>query len=156
LAFYDKYIHPSSSERSVLSVHVKSQIGHQTPDPIEQLAEDVKLFIANEGYDIPPDEVTEAVNGDLNLLPQKLLQLIVARGYDADRAARSVAKGAEILNAQIQANGDAKTNGVIENHDVKVIRVDDLEKYRNTLALDDEPVPVQPLETFYQCESPRL
>jgi insulysin len=154
LSFYDEYIHPSSPHRSVLSVHVKSQIETPAPDPNEQLAEMVRLFIATEGYDVPPEEVTEAVKGDPSLIPQNISALIVARGYDNDRVAQSMAKGAEMLSAQLEGR-EVTANGVADRV-LKEVKVDDLQKFRDTLKVDDKPNPVQPLETFYECESPRL
>lgn len=140
----------------MLSVHVKSQIDHQPPDFAQQLAEGVRLFIANEGYNIPPPEVTEALKGDINLTPQNLLTLLLKHGYDKDRAARSMAKGAEILSAQIAANRVVNGVGVIKSKLLEEIKVDDIQKFRSTLRVGESPAPVQPLETFYECQSPRL
>jgi len=156
LSFYNKYIHPSSPHRSVLSVHVKSQIENKVPDFAQQLADGVRIFIAKEGYDIPPGEVTEAVKDDVNSLPQNLYTLILKHGYDKDRVAGSMAKGSEMFKAQISMNGVANGAAGPRWNLLKEIKVEDIQKFRNTLRVGDKPTPVQPLETFYECESPRL
>jgi len=156
LSFYDKHIHPSSPHRSVLSVHVKSQIETTVPDFAQQLADGVRIFIAKEGYDIPPAEVAEAVKGDVNSLPQNLYNLILKHGYDKDRVAGSMAKGAEMFKAQITMNGAANGAATPKSNVLKEIKVEDMQKFRSTLRVGDKPAPVQPLETFYECESPRL
>jgi insulysin len=157
LTFYNKYIHPSSPHRSVLSVHVKSQIEHHPPTLEDQLAQGVRLFITNEGYDIPPTEVTEAVQGDLSLVPQKIYALILKHGYNQERVAKSLAKGADMFTAMIAptANGTVKEDG-IKTQVLKEVRIEDLQKFRATLEVGGKPAPVQPLETFYECESPKL
>jgi hypothetical protein len=124
------------------------------PDPTEQLAQAVRLFIATEGYDVPPTDVTEAVKGDPSLVPQNIYKLIVAAGYDQARVAKSMAKGAEMLNAQMTPNGTSEKG--VAHYALKEVRVDDLQKFRETLEVGGKPCPVQPLETFYECESPRL
>ena len=154
--FYHKHIHPSSPHRSVLSVHVKSQIENKIPDFAQQLADGVRIFIAKEGYDIPPDEVTDAVKGDINSLPQNLYTLIIKHGYDKDRVTGSMAKGAEMFKAQITMNGVADDTTTPKWNVLKEIKVEDMQTFRNTLRVGDKPAPVQPLETFYECESPRL
>jgi len=126
------------------------------PDPIEQLAEAVRLFVANEGYDVAPNEVTEAVKGDPSLIPQNIYALILAHGYDEERVAISMAKGAEMLNTQMTGNGTAENGNGIADRVLKEIRVEDVQKFRDTLVVDEKPLPVQPLETFYELESPRL
>lgn len=156
MSFYDRYIHPSSPYRSVLSVHVKSQIEHQPPDFAQQMADNVRLFIANEGYDIPPPEVAEAVKGDPSLIPQNLYSVIVNHGYNKDRVAASMAKGAEILKAQIEANSITNGDGPAKTQVMKEVKVDDIHKFRSTLKAGEKPAPVQPLETFYESHSPRL
>lgn len=156
LSFYNKYIHPSSPHRRVLSVHVKSQIEHHPPDFTEQLATGVRLFIANEGYDIPPSEVAEAFKGDLSLVPQNLYSIIIGHGYDKDRVAKSMAKGAEIFDAQIAMDGVANGNGGIKSHVLREVKVENIKKFRSTLKVDDKPSPVQPLETYYESQSPKL
>ena len=156
MSFYNRCIHPSSPHRSVLSVHVKSRIEHQPPDPAQQLADNVRLFVANEGYDIPPPEVAEAVKGDSSLIPQNLYALIVKHGYNKDRVAKSMAKGAEILNAQIAANAVVNGKNVASSRAIKEVKVDDIHKFRSTLKLGEKPSPVLPLETFYESHLPRL
>jgi hypothetical protein len=116
----------------------------------------VRIFIAKEGYDIPPDEVTEAVKGDINSLPQNLYTLILKHGYDKDRVTGSMAKGAEMFKAQITMNGVADDTATPKWNVLKEIKVEDMQTFRNTLRVGDKPAPVQPLETFYECESPRL
>lgn len=124
------------------------------------MADNIRLFIANEGYDIPPPEVAEAVKGDPSLIPQNLYSVIVKHGYNKDRVAASMAKGTEILKAQIAAN--AITNGVINGDGaaktkvLKEVKVDDIHKFRSTLKVGEKPAPVQPLETFYESHLPRL
>jgi hypothetical protein len=137
-------------------VHVKSQIAHQTPNFEQQMAEGVRLFIANEGYDIPPPEVAGALNGDPHLIPQNLLALIVKHGYDKERATRSMAKGAEILKAQIATNSVAYGEAGSKHKVLKEVKVDDIQKFRSTLQVGDKPSPIQPLETYYESHSPRL
>jgi hypothetical protein len=161
LTFYNKYIHPSSPHRSVLSVHVKSQIEHNPTPLADQLAQGVRLFIANEGYDIPPAEVTEAVKGDIHQVPQKVYELILKHGYNHERVAKSLAKGADMFSAQAAAQAIPTANGTVEKDGAKVqvlkeIRIQDLQKFRATLKVGEKPAPIQPLETFYECESPRL
>jgi insulysin len=156
LSFYDKHIHPSSPHRCVLSIHLKSQIESKVPDFAQQLADGVRIFIANEGYDIPPAEVAEAVNGDVNSLPQNLYALILQHGYDKDRVAASMAKGKEMFEAQITMNGDSDGVATPISKVLKEVMVEDIKKFRSTLRVGDKPAPVQPLETFYECESPRL
>jgi hypothetical protein len=142
----------------VLTVHVKSQIEPKTPVFEDQLAEGVRLFIANEGYDIPPSKVTEAIKGDLAVLPQTLHSIILSHGYNEERVTRSMLKGAEMFKAQteVMMNGEAKESSGIHPNVLKEIRIDDLQNFRESLPMDDKPVPIQPLETFYECESPRL
>jgi hypothetical protein len=118
----------------------------------------VRLFIANEGYDIPPLEVAEAVKGDPRLIPQTLYSLIVKHGYNRERVAGSMAKGTEILKAQLAANVVA--NGERESDKnwraLKEVKVDDIHKFRTTLRVGEKPEPFQPLEMFYESYSPRL
>lgn len=135
MSFYNRHIHPSSPHRSVLSVHVKSQIEHQPPDFAQQLAENVRLFIANEGYDIPPPEVADAVKGDPSLIPQSLYAVIVKHGYNKERVAGSMAKGAEILNAQIAMNGVANGESAAKPQVLKEVKVKDIHKFRGTLKM---------------------
>jgi len=137
-------------------VHVKSQIEHQPPDFEQQLAENVRLFIANEGYDIPPHEVAEAVKGDPSSIPQSLYAVIVKHGYNQERVAVSMAKGEEILKAQIAANGVTNGEGRSKPQVLKEVTVKDIHKFRGTLKMGEKPSPVQPLETFYESHSPRL
>ncbi len=158
LAFVDKHIHPSSPDRSVLTVHVKSQIEPKATAFEDQLAEGVRLFIANEGYDIPPSKVTEAVKGDRAVLPETLYSILLSHGYNQERVMKSMTKGADMFKAQteIMTNGDAHQSNGIHPNVLKEIRINDVQSFRTTLLMDDKPVPVQPLETFYECESPRL
>ena len=137
-------------------MHVKSQIESKVPDFAQQLANGVRVFIANEGYDIPPSEVAEAVKGDVNSLPQNIYGLVLKHGYDKDRVASSMAKGAEMFKAQITMNGVTNEASAPMWHVLKEIKVEDMQKFRSTLKVGDKPTPVQPLETFYECESPRL
>ena len=120
------------------------------------MADNVRLFIANEGYDIPPPEVAEAVKGDPSLIPQNLYSVIVNHGYNKDRVAASMAKGAEILKAQIEANSITNGDGPAKTQVMKEVKVDDIHKFRSTLKAGEKPAPVQPLETFYESHSPRL
>lgn len=122
------------------------------------MTEGVRLFIANEGYDIPPSKITEALKGDLATLPKTLYSIILSYGYDEERVTKSMAKGAEMFKAQMEVmmNGEAKQSNGVHPNVLKEIRVEDVSKFRATLPMDDKPVPVQPLETFYECESPRL
>lgn len=158
LAFVDKYIHPSSPDRTVLTVHVKSQIEPKATTFEDQLAEGVRLFITNEGYDIPPSKVTEAVKGDPAVLPETLYSIILSHGYDQERVMKSMTKGADMFKAQTEVltNGNAHQSKVGHPNVLKEIRIDDVQSFRTTLLMDDKPVPVQPLETFHECESPRL
>jgi len=158
LAFVDTYIHPSSPHRSVLVVHVKSQIETKVPVFEDQLAEGVRLFITNEGYDIPPSKITEAVKGDISLLPQTLYSILLSHGYDQERVTKSMTKGADMFKAQteIMMNGSAKESNGTYSHVLQEVRIQDIQKFRAGLPMDDKPVPIQPLETFYECESPRL
>ena len=153
---YDKYIHTSSPHRSVLSVHVKSQIESSLPGFGEQLAEGVRLFIANEGYDVPPSEVAESIKGDLSQLPQRLFAVIVKHGYDQERALQSLEKGAEMFKAQTEVNGEP--NGEVKHkpEGLREIKIQDMKAFRKTLKLDEKPTPVQPLEIYYESQSPRL
>ena len=82
LSFIDKYIHPSSPHRSVLSVHVKSQIENHLPNSTDQLVTDVRLFIAGEGYDISPSEVADAIKGDFSSIQDRISTLLLKHGYD--------------------------------------------------------------------------
>ena len=138
----------------MLSVQIKSQSKPQ--DFSHQLAEGVKLFVANEGYEIPQAEITEALKQDINLIPQMLYEIIIKHGYDKDRVAASMARGAEILKVQtaenMAANGESLDNFKI----LKEIRVDDMKKFRSTLQVGERPSPVLPLETFYECQAPKL
>src|SRR5208282_5802350 len=104
LSFFDKHIHPSSLHRSVLSVHVKSQIENNLPNSADQLVADVRLFIVDEGYDIPPSEVADAVNGDFSSIPDRISSLLLKHGYDRDRVAQSLAKSTKVFNAQTATN----------------------------------------------------
>ena len=156
LAFFDKYINPASPHRSVLSVHVKSQIAHQPPDFHQQLADNIRLFIAQEGFDIPPSEVAEVVKGDTSQIPQKILALIIKHGYDKDLAMKSVAKGSAILEAQIAATAVPSGDGQVSANLLKEVKIDDIRKFRATLRVGEQPLPVQPLETFYESHSPKL
>ena len=141
LSFVDKYIHPSSPHRSVLLVRVQSQVEKQLPSSEDRLVADVRVFLAGEGYDIPPSEVEEAVKMDTSLIEQNLRDLMLKRGYDQERVAQTLGKP-DLLNAQVVVNGRAMPNVL------KEVTVNDLE-FRNTLKLDNKPVPIQPLETFY-------
>ena len=141
MSFVDKYIHPSSPHRSVLSVHVKSQIEKQLPSSEEQLVAEVRVFLAGEGYDILPSEVEEAVKGNTSLIEHSLRDLMLKRGYDPQRVSQTLAKP-DLSNAQAALKGGAMPNVL------KEVTVDDLE-FRNTLKVDDKPAPIQPLETFY-------
>jgi hypothetical protein len=124
------------------------------------MADNVRLFIASEGYDIPPPEVAEAVKGDPSFIPQNLYSVIVKHGYNKDRVAVSMAKGAEILKAQIAANtvtnGVTNGDGAAKTKVMKEVKVDDIHKFRNTLKAGEKPAPIQPLETFYESHLPRL
>jgi hypothetical protein len=137
-------------------VHVKSQIENKPPNFAEQLAEGVRLFIAGEGYDIPPSEVAEALKGDLTLMPQTLFALILKHGYDRDRVAQSMAKGAQMFNAQTATNTVPNGDGAHKYQSLKEINVKDIQEFRSTLNVGEKPSPICPLETFYECGSPRL
>ena len=100
---------------------------------------DVRLFLAKEGYDIPPSELQEAVN-ESPLMEQRLRDIILKHGYDNHRVERSLAQR-ELLR-------DSSTNGVAIPNLLKEVVVEDL-KFRHTLKVDDKPTPIQPLETFY-------
>lgn len=116
----------------------------------------MRIFIANEGYDVPPSEVTEAIEGDLSQLPQRLFALIIKHGYDQARALQSLEKGAEMFKAQTEVSGEI--NGQV-NHKPEGLRetkIQDLKAFRKTLKLDEKPSPVQPLEIYYESQSPRL
>jgi hypothetical protein len=157
LSFYDRYINPSSPSRSVLSVHVTSQIPPPASHFTEQLLEGIKFFVASEGYDLNPSEIAAAIQGDLDLLPQKLCTLLVSKGYEKMRVELSMAKGSDILKAQTGMNGLVHPSGGngLEGG-VKEVRVTDLPAFKNTLRKDVRPMPVQPLETFYESGSPKL
>ena len=156
LAFYDQYINPSSPHRSVLSIHVQSQITHEPPDFHQQLAEGIRLFIAQEGFDIPPSEVAEVVKGDTNRIPQEIMALLIKHGYDKDLAMKSMAKGSTMLEAQIAANGTSVGETRASFNVLKEVKIDDIRKFRSTLTVGDKPLPIQPLETFYESHSPKL
>jgi len=156
LAFYDKYINPSSPHRSVLSIHVQSQIPHEPPDFHQQLAEGIRLFIAQEGFDIPPSEVAEVVKGDASRIPQEILALLLKHGYDKELAMKSMAKGSTMLEAQIAANGTSAAETRASFNVLKEVKIDDIRKFRATLTVGDKPLPIQPLETFYEGHSPKL
>lgn len=156
LAFYDKYIAPSSPHRSILSVHVKSQIARPPPDFHQQLAERIRLFIAQEGFDIPPSEVAEVVKGDMSRIPQEILALIIKHGYDRELAVKSMAKGKSMLEAQIAANGASAGESVASVNVLKEVKIDDICTFRATLTVGDKPMPMQPLEMFYESHSPKL
>ena len=102
---------------------------------------EVRVFLAGEGYDILPSEVEEAVKGNTSLIEHSLRDLMLKRGYDQERVAQTLGKP-DLLNAQVVVNGRAMPNVL------KEVTVNDLE-FRNTLKLDNKPVPIQPLETFY-------
>jgi insulysin len=152
LSFYDKYILPSSPERSVLSVHVKSQVAITQQEFSTQLAEGVKAFVTSEGYEIPPAELSEVLQSDMSVLPEKLFSTLIARGYDPSRVERSLVKGQEMFAAQTTP----VANGTVRECPLREVKVSDLTAFRSTLELDEKPLPVQPLETFYESGSPKL
>ena len=155
LAFCDKYIHPSSPHRSVLSVQVKSQIESKPPDFAQKLAEGIKQFIAKEGYEISDTEVAETLKHEMSLIPQALFAAIVKHGYDKGRVAASMTRGADILKAQAaHANSAGQDSG--RRSVLKEVRVDDIKSFRSTLPMGEKPSPTVPLETFYELESPKL
>lgn len=157
MAFYDRHIHPSSPHRSVLSVHVTSQVKPTSSHLREQLVEGIKSFVASEGYDIPAAEVAAAVQGDLDHIPQKLFALITSKGYDKSKVEMSMARGAEMLKAQTEMNGVVHSNGGPDfNIGLKETRIEDIQAFKKTLTMDEKPMPVQPLETFYESGSPKL
>jgi hypothetical protein len=156
LAFYDRYINPCSPHRSVLSVHVKSQVAHQSPDLQQQLAEGIRLFLAQEGFDIPASEVAEAVKTDVGRIPQEILALIIKHGYDRELAVKSMAKGSAMLEAQIAANNASATGTQTPFKVLNEVKIDDIRKFQATLTVGDKPMPIQPLETFYESHSPKL
>jgi hypothetical protein len=132
--------YPSSPHRSVLSVHVKSQIEKQLPSPEDQLVADVRGFIAGEGYDIPSPEMEEVVKGDIGQIKQNLRRLMLQRGYDQERVTQTLEKQ-ELPNPQPALNGGAIPKVL------KELAVEDLE-FRNTLKVDNKTAPIQALETF--------
>ena len=67
-----------------------------------------------------------------------------------------MAKGAEMLNAQIAANSVANGDAVPQRKVLKEVKIDDIHKFRSTLKAGEKPAPIQPLETFYEIHSPRL
>jgi len=156
LSFYDRYIHPSSPTRSVLSVHVASQIQPAPSHFAEQLLDGIKLFVASEGYEIPPLELSSALQGELSTVPQKLYALIMSKGYDKARVEVSMAKGTEILKAQTEMNGIVHRVEGNGSKGGKEIRITDPGAFKKTLKVDIKPMPVQPLETFYESSSPKL
>lgn len=156
LVFFDKYINPASPHRSVLSVHVKSQIAYQLPDFQQQLADNIRLFIAQEGFDIPPSDVAEVVKEDTSRIPQEILALIIKHGYDKDLAIKSMEKGSAMLEAQISANAASTGKGEISANVLNEVKIDDIQKFRATLRVGEQPLPIQPLETFYESHSPKL
>jgi insulysin len=146
LSFVDKFIHPSSPDRSVLSVHIQSQVEKRAPSPNDELVEGIRLFLAGEDYEIPLPELTQAVEVETSLIKQSLRDLILKHGYESQRVEQTLER-AEILNAP-KINGEAKSVAL------KEVNAKDLE-FRNTLKIDEKPAPIQPLETFRQekCSS---
>jgi hypothetical protein len=146
LSFIDTKIHPSSSHRSVVSVHVKSQIKSHPRTSTDQLVSEIRFFITREGYDIPPSEVSEAANGDYDQITQNLHSLMLKHGYDNTRVEESLAKWTEMNNSPSTTKSTGTFNILNE---VKVI---DIDNFRKTLKMDQKPAPVQLLQTFYRCE----
>jgi uncharacterized protein (UPF0297 family) len=119
------------------------------PDPIEKLAEAVRWFVANKGYNVASNEVMEVVKGDPSLIPQNIYALILAHRYDKECVAILMAKGAEMLNAQMTRNRTAESSNGIADRVLKEVRVEDVQKFRDTLVVGEKRLPVQPQETFY-------
>jgi hypothetical protein len=99
--------------------------------------------------------VAEVVKGNMSRIPQEILALIIKHGYDKDLAIKSMEKGSAMLEAQIAANA-ATGNGEISANVLKEVKIDDIQKFRATLGVGEQPLPIQPLETFYESHSPKL
>jgi hypothetical protein len=126
-------------------VHVKSQIESHPPTSTDPLISDVRSFITSEGYDIPPSEITETINGDYDQITQNLHSLILKHGYDKTRVEESLARRAE-------TNGSPSTTKTTGRCNIlKEVKVDDIDSFRKTLKADQKPSPVQSLQTFYEC-----
>jgi hypothetical protein len=141
----------------VLSVHVASQIQPPPNHFTERLLEGIKVFVEREGYEIPPFELVEAIEGDPKDIPQRLHALMISKGYDKPRVDLSMAKGSEMFKAQSEMNGVVlPVDGSGLKCELQERRITDLQAYKKSLKVDDKPMPVQPLETFYESGSPKL
>ena len=146
LAFFDEYICPTSCNRSLLSVQVKSQIEKGESGGNAQLLAEVRVLLASEGYNIPPAEVSSAVQGDPPEILTNLTSLLLRHGYDDhDRISQTIGR------LESLAMGSKETYDTSPLKVLKETNVEDLEQFRSSLEVGEYPKPIEPLETFYKC-----
>ena len=149
LSYIDTHIHPSSPHRRVLSVHVKSQAKQNVANIREQLLGDDGLLIAGEGYDVRPPDVEKAIEREVEPITQNLQSLNLTHGYDQEQMEQSLAKWTHMFESQLAKNGEPTGAAAVASV-LNEVTVEDIDKLRRTLKVDDKPAPVQQLQTFFE------
>jgi len=137
LVFYYKYIHPSSPDRRVLSVHVKSQIPEETVHAPQRSVDGETVFLENRGYIIYPNEHTEPEESDGNLPFKNRGHGMIgclAKFFELDKAIKGVKYWIGHCQSPI-----LKQIG---------LTVDGIQSFQRRLVSSAKVTPVRPLATF--------